>query len=92
MDNVLNKPLTIKEILKMVNENNSVTGLILIDLSDAINNDFEEFLDIIAAKFVGDTTLMDINYKAVGVTPNGEIILHVSGDVSMILDLADDTD
>lgn len=87
MDNVLNKPLTLDEIRQMKDENNYVTGHISIDLSDAINNEFEEFLDMIAEKFVDNTTLWDINYKAIGVTPDGEIILHVSGDVSMILEM-----
>lgn len=77
-----------------MDENGYVTGRIVIPLSDIIDHDFEEFLDLVAEKLVDNDCLMDINYKAVGIdnieSGDADIILEVSGDVSEIIE--DDED
>ena len=75
------------EVLASRDENNRVEGYIQIHISDIIDNDYEGFLDAISEKLVGSDLLMDVNYDVVGLAdePN-ELILKVSGDVSMILE------
>jgi hypothetical protein len=82
---ILTSPLTIAEIKEQADDNCYVSGHILLDLSDAINRDLEEFLDHIATEFVDNILLMDVNYTVVG-EKDGMTILLVSGDASMILD------
>lgn len=83
---ILNKPLTIEEIKAQKDENNCVTGYIIISLSDAINNDREGFLDFISEEFVGSDCLTGVSYEESGFVSGG-IILKVTGDVSSILEI-----
>ena len=83
---VLAQPLTIEEIKAQKDENNYVTGNIIISLGDAIDNDLEGFLDFIAIELTGNECLMDINYEEIGFISGG-IILKVTGDVSSILEM-----
>ena len=82
---VLEKPYTIQEMKEYM------TGCVAVALSDIIDNDLEQFLDLIAEKLVANDCLMDINYKAIGITDvdsgNANIIIEVTGDVSNILDM-----
>lgn len=91
---VLEKPYTQQEMKELMDENGYVTGRVAIPLSDIIDHNFEEFLDLVAKKLVDNDCLMDINYKAVGIdnieSGDADIILEVSGDVSEIIE--DDKD
>lgn len=88
---VLEKPYTIQEMKEKKNEDGYVTGCVAVALSDIIDNDLEQFLDLIAEKLVANDCLMDINYKAIGIidvdSGNANIIIEVTGDVSNILDM-----
>lgn len=85
MVKILEKPLTIEEIKAQKDENNYISGNIIITLSDAIGHELDEFLDFLAEELTGNETLMDIRYEEIGFVSGG-IILKVSGDVSMILE------
>ena len=76
--NYLTKPLTMEE-------NNEVTGVIRIELSDAIENDLEGFLDFISEKLTGSPLLMGIDYEVI-VADKDWIYLKVTGDASTILE------
>ena len=90
--NVLTEHLTIEQMqeLSKNDPNGYIEGVISFDLKDAIDNDFEGFLDIISEALTGTDILMDLNYSVVGAGPDGSIHLKVSGDPSSILGEEDD--
>lgn len=63
---------------------NRITTYVEIDLSDAIDNDLERFLDFISVLAVGSDLLMDIGYNVVG-HRGSMITIEVTGDVSEVL-------
>ena len=83
--NYLIEPLTIAEMKKQMEEKNEVIGVIRIELSDAIENDLEGFLDFISEKLTGSPLLMDIDYEVI-VADKDWIYLKVTGDASTILE------
>lgn len=83
---VLTKPLTIGEIKERCDEDNYITGNILVSLSEAIDNDLEGWLDILSEGLTNNPCLMDINYELKGVK-GGQMIIEVTGDVSSILEM-----
>lgn len=86
----LTKPMTIEEMKRNMNEDCFIKGNIAINLSDAIDNDFEGFLDVLSESLTGSPLLMDISYKVVGFEDGDILIIEVIGDVSNILDTEDD--
>lgn len=82
---VLYKALTIKQIKKRMDEDNYIEGIVAVDLSEIIDNDYDGFIDLISEKLVGDVFLMDVEYSAVGCDGNDTIFIKVSGDASNIL-------
>jgi hypothetical protein len=62
-----------------------VTGVLEIPLNDMAVWDYETLLDTLSERFIGNELLMDITFKAVGVTKNGDIQIEVSGDVSAVM-------
>lgn len=90
MLSTLEKPYTESEIRKLRDEDGYIEGCVAVPLSDIINSNFEEFLDLLALKLVGSDLLMAINYNAVGVsdTDGGDanIIIKVLGDTSELFD------
>lgn len=90
----LTEPMTIEEIKKNKDENNDVAGIISIHISDIIDRNYEDFLDYIAEMLVDNVCLMSIDYEIVGINPDckNEILLRVSGDVSSILEMEEDSD
>lgn len=69
-----------------VTPDNYATAVITIDLSEAIDSDLEQFLDLISDRAFGSTVVMDPSYTVLGVTKQEEIRLRVTGDVSLLLD------
>ncbi len=88
----LTKPLTKEEIKERMDETGYITGNVLVGTDDMIDNNIDEFLDIIAERLTGSPCLMEINYEVVGVVGKedkeraGLIIMEVRGDASEILD------
>lgn len=83
--NYLIEPLTIAEMKKQMEEKNEVTGVIRIELSDAIENGLEGFLDFISEELTGSPLLMDVDYEVI-VADKDWIYLKVTGDASTILE------
>ena len=85
----LTKPMTVEEMKKNMNNDCFIKGNVAINLSDAIDNDLEGFLDILSENLTGSPLLMDISYKVVGCEDGDMLIIEVIGDVSNILDSED---
>lgn len=83
--NYLIEPLTIAEMKKQMEEKNEVTGVIRIELSDAIENDLEGFLDFISEELIGSPLLMSPNYEII-IANKDWIYLKVTGDASNIIE------
>ena len=60
---------------------------IALDLDEVIGLDLEGFLDLISVRAVGNELLMDIDYRIIGIQPDGSLLLAVTGDSSMALDI-----
>jgi hypothetical protein len=91
---VIDRPLSVKEIIEKKNDDNYLTGVVAIDKGDIIGEDFGDFLDTISIALVGDDLLMDIGYIIKGVSEDGvTLYIEVTGDVSnYLLDDEDDYD
>jgi hypothetical protein len=86
----LNKPFTRTEIVRGMDDNGYIEGVISISLSSLINSDFENFLDLISELLIGDVCLSDIGYKTVGYRNSDDILLLVSGHADNVADALED--
>lgn len=71
-----------------LDEHNYIKTEIVIDLCEAVNHDLEGFLDYISEQACGNDMLMGVSYWVSGVKED-MIILTVTGDVSLILEMED---
>ena len=85
-------PVSEENIRKYADDDNYIRGIVEVHISDLIDHDLEDFLDIISTRLVGDELLSDINYDVVGLHPDDNNIMYmlVSGDVSLILEDLED--
>ena len=84
--NVLHQSYTIEEILEMKN-GNRITGVVVVDFNSVVGMDLNFFTDYISYKLIGDNSLMDVGWCVVGTDENHDLLIEVSGDVSMFLEL-----
>lgn len=90
-EDILDCPLTEEQMKEMITEDDPyLSGNIIVDQDELIDNDLEGFLDIIAERLTGSPLLMDIDYKPIDVLEDGRIIFLVRGDVSSILGIEED--
>lgn len=82
---VLERPLTIEEIMKEKDKNNFVEGIIAVPLGMIISADNEGFLDIISEQLVGGS-LWSIGYSIVGHQDSETLLLQVRGEVTPLLE------
>lgn len=85
---VMKKPYTATEIIEK-QKGDIISGVVRINLQDAINGEFDDFLDLISNKLVDSPCLVGSTYEIVGVEPENYILVKVTGHTSM-LDLDDD--
>lgn len=87
-------PLSEKEIRDNMNKDNIIEWVVKVHLSNLIDNDLENFLDLISVGLTGSDLLMDINYDILDVSKEEKNMLYilVSGDASMIIGATQDTD
>lgn len=91
VEDILSKPLSMKQmILATSDESTYVQSNIVVELDDIIGNGLEEFFDLLSEHLTGSPCLMDVNYKAIDTLADGRLVLHVSGDVSNILEFEDE--
>lgn len=90
-EDVLSKPLSMKEmVLATSEENTCVQGNVAVGLKEIIGLGFDEFLDLISTRLANNFCLLEVRYKVVDTLENERIVLHVSGDVSEILELTEE--
>jgi hypothetical protein len=83
----ITKPLTPAELVAAADKDNFISVNVALDVDTMIyGGDIENFLDDLSDKAVGTTLLMDVSYRAVGVTDDGLIIFKVEGDITAILE------
>lgn len=89
--NIVRKPLNQKEIIeRLEGDTTYITGIVPISLDCIIECNLDYFLDELSERLIGRSTLMDVNYKCVGVENDGlTLLIEVSGDVSNILEYAE---
>ena len=85
-EDVLEKPLSIMEMLDRCNADLYVEGDVIIDLSKLIDNDLEGILDIMAESLTGSSLLMDVDYSLVDILDKNSVVMHVRGDITNILE------
>lgn len=90
---ILTDPLSREQVEELVTKSvelygvdDFVSGVVEIGLSEVIERDLEQFLDLCSERLIGNDLLMQVDYDVVGHDGN---MLHVkvSGDVSEALDL-----
>lgn len=85
--NIRTTPYTEKEMKDMVKAGHVyVKENILIELNDLINNDFEQFLDVVSLKVTGTELLSEIGYNIFGLMDGHTLIMEVSGNISECVD------
>lgn len=80
---VMERPYREDEIKACMDENGMITGIVRMELSDLIDNDFEGFLDILSEKLIDGLSLMGIAYKIVGFEGDNVLHLKVTGQVEL---------
>lgn len=85
--NIRTTPYTEKEMKDMIKVGHVyVKENILIELNDLINNDFEQFLDIVSMKVTGTELLSEIGYNVFGLMDKHTLIMEVTGNISECVD------
>lgn len=75
-----------------VDENNWIETEIVMGLDAAVDHDLEGFLDLISYMVTDTPLLSDFAYHVTGITPEGNLIVTVTGDISMILEMEADNE
>lgn len=78
---VQEEPMTNADCHTFCNKDGWLTGVVAVELSDIIENDFEGFLDILGEK-IGFPLLSNITYKVVGFQQDDVLLIQVEGDTS----------
>lgn len=81
---LLTEPLTAKD----ADAEGWVKGVVPVNLSEIINHEEDEFLDILSERLVGDCMLREFDYRVVGFDKSGtELHIEVCGDAKLSFDL-----
>lgn len=79
----LETSFTNEEILVVVEDDCILEGKVKVDLSDIIDGDLDDFLDLLDEKLTDALMLQEINYEMIKCIPDeSAIIFNVSGDIS----------
>ena len=75
----MTKPMLLMTQWMLCDENGYLEGNVLFDMSELVTEDEETLLDLMSNRLVGDPLLLDISYKAIGITADNSIIVNVRG-------------
>lgn len=75
---LLKKPYKRAEVLRRYSQEGEIGGIVEVELSDLIDRDADEFLDMISERLTGDFMLHSPSYSVVGYNQN-TILLLVRG-------------
>ena len=82
---VMEQPYTAAEILKNLDDDGQISGVVGISLDDIIENDMEGFDDILTERLVGlNCCLSEISYDVVGVEPDETFCISAYPDMWMM--------
>lgn len=85
--NIRTTPYTEKEMKDMIKTGHVyVKENILVELNDLINNDFEQFFDVVSLKVTGTELLSEIGYNIFGSMDKHTLIMEVTGNISECVD------
>lgn len=82
-DAILETPLTPFEQGFRGDEDGSVSGLVVVAMSDLHDRDFEGHLDNVSTLLTGSELLMEIGSSAKAVTAEGDVVMMVTGTVAV---------
>lgn len=84
---VMEQPYSTEEIIKRVDKDGRITGIIRVELKDIVNYpgvDLEDTLDLFSERLVGSPLLCSIDYEVVGHEPNNTLLIKVTGDTELL--------
>ena len=84
---VMEQPYSTEEIIKRVDKDGRITGIIRVELKDIVNYpgvDLEDTLDLFSERLVGSPLLCSIDYEVVGHEPNNTLLIQVTGDTELL--------
>lgn len=84
---VMEQPYSTEEIIKRVDKDGRITGIIRVELKDIVNYpgvDLEDTLDLFSERLVGSPLLCSIDYEVVGHEPNNSLLIKVTGDTELL--------
>jgi hypothetical protein len=82
-DAILEAPLTPFEQGFRADEDNSISGLAVVAMSELHDRDFEGHLDHISTLLTGSELLMEIDSSAKSVTAEGDVVMRINGTVAV---------
>lgn len=81
-DTILETPLTPYEQGFRAGEDHSVSGLVVVSMSDLHDRDFEGHLDNVSMLLTGTELLQEIDSSAKSITGDGDVVMQVTGVVT----------
>lgn len=83
---ILTKPYTQEQIKDLSKDKLWISGIVKMDVSDLIDHDFEQFLDLCSDKLTDTELLMEIDYKVVGFDKDTqELFMKIEGNPEEVL-------
>jgi hypothetical protein len=76
---------TLSEIIDNLDENGFLYGEVVLDLDDIIETNPDDFLDLLSEGLVGSELLLDVDYRALRTTNDGEVVIGVYGDPRVVI-------
>lgn len=73
-----------------ITEAGFITTDVVLDVNTLIDHDFEGFLDLLSCGATDTEILTEIEYQVTALTPDGNLVFSVTGNVSMILEMEED--
>lgn len=81
---VLQQPLIRTEIIRGSNRDGYISGVIAVELSDLIDGNHENLMDLFSEKLIGSVCLSDITFRIVGCSSCNEVLIEVTGHADEI--------
>lgn len=85
MQEVLTHPLTLEQI-QAFKQDNRISAVVPVGLDEVSNLTPEELADHLSMKLVDSDLLTDVQYERAGVQGDQIVLMHISGDVTMLLE------
>ena len=85
---IMKKQYTKEQIKELTKDKMWISGIVRMNVSDLIDHDFEDFLDICSEELTDTYLLMEIDYKVVGFDEEKqELYMKIEGNPEEIIRL-----